>query len=449
MEAILTKKPEVFKYLTIGIPETKKERVVIVGGGFGGIKLAQQLVNRNYQVVLLDRNNYHAFQPLLYQVATAGLEPDSIAGPLRQLFINDKDFHFRMARVNEIIPTEKKIKTPIGLLTYDHLIIATGSRTNFFENQHFITNSFPLKQIPHALNLRSHLLQNFEKAVMMEDGTQLQSLLNVVVVGGGPTGVEVSGALSELKKHVLPKDYPELDFNKMEIYLIEGQDRLLGGMAEKSAGKAKKYLEKLGVHVILNTFVKDYDGQHVLLSNNKQIASQTLIWGAGVKGNMINGLAEDCTQGSRLVVDDNLRVSGYDDIYAVGDIALQKSEEYPKGHPMVAPVAIQMGKYLGKNLPKISRNEKIKPFRYVDKGSMATVGRNKAVVDLPGKINFGGLLAWFIWMFIHLLSIIGFRNKLIVFGNWVWNYLTYDRGTRLIIRLFLPDGKPREKFGSY
>ncbi|WP_323755373.1 NAD(P)/FAD-dependent oxidoreductase [Roseivirga sp.] len=427
-----------FKNLHLDIPQTQKKRVVIIGGGFAGIQMAKGLKGHGFQVVLLDRNNYHTFQPLLYQVATAGLEPDSIAGALRQLFNNYPDFYFRMAKVTEIHPEEQKIRTLIGDLNYDYLVIANGSKTNYFGNKEMFNLTFPLKQIPQALNLRSQMLQNFEQTVLTRDHLEKDKLTNFVVVGGGPTGVEVSGALGELKKHVLPKDYPDIDFNIMNLHLVDAGPRLLAGMSEKASAKALKYLAAFDVNVKLNTSLKTYDGEEVTLSDGTVIPAKTVIWAAGVKGNIINGVPENSLERGRILVDEFNAVKDLKNIFALGDIAFMKTERYPKGQPMLAPVAIQQGKLLARNLIRQSKNVEMKPFDYTDKGSMATVGRNRAVVDMP-KFTFGGFPAWLVWMFVHLLSIIGFRNRLVVFSNWVWNYFTYDRGTRLIIRTFVRD----------
>tara|TARA_R110001592_G_scaffold363241_1_gene682052 strand:- start:1702 stop:3021 length:1320 start_codon:yes stop_codon:yes gene_type:complete len=425
-----------FKNLHLDIPQSQKKRVIIIGGGFAGIQIAKGLKGHGFQVVLLDRNNYHTFQPLLYQVATAGLEPDSIAGALRQLFKNYPDFYFRMAKVTEIHPEKQEISTLIGDLHYDYLVIANGSKTNYFGNKDMFNLTFPLKQIPQALNLRSQMLQNFEQTVLTRDPHEKDKLTNFVVVGGGPTGVEVSGALGELKKHVLPKDYPDIDFNIMNLHLVDAGPRLLAGMTEKASAKALKYLTAFDVKVKLNTFVKNYDGEEVTLSDGTVIPAKTVVWAAGVKGNIIDGVPENSLDRGRILVDDFNAVKDLQNVFALGDIAFMKTERYPKGQPMLAPVAIQQGKLLARNLIRVSKNEEMKPFEFIDKGSMATVGRNRAVVDMP-KFTFGGFPAWLVWMFVHLLSIIGFRNRLVVFSNWVWNYFTYDRGTRLIIRTFV------------
>lgn len=423
--------------LSVYIPITNKPRVVIVGGGFAGIRLAKGLKDKDIQVVMLDRHNYHTFQPLLYQVATAGLEPDSIAGPLRKTVKMQTNFYFRMAKVTGVNPERKTISTIVGELHYDYLVMACGTITNFFGNKAIEELSFPIKQIPQSLDLRTHILQNFEKAVMTGEGPEMEGLMNFVIVGGGPTGVEVAGALSELRKNVLPNDYPELDFNNMKIYLVEGLDRLLNGMSEKSGKKAEKYLKQFGVDIKLGTIVKSYDGKTVYFNDGSTIKSDTLIWAAGVKGNALEGINEDSIERNRFVVDRYNRVKGYDDIFAIGDVALMVTDKYPKGHPQLAPVAIQQGKLLAKNLRRKIAHQEMKPFEYLDKGSMATVGRNKAIVDLPTGQQVGGFFAWVIWMFVHLVSIIGFRNKIIVLSNWIWNYFTYDRGIRLIIRPFI------------
>jgi NADH:ubiquinone reductase (H+-translocating) len=423
----------------VNVPQTNKPRIVIIGGGFGGIELAKKLKSDKFQVVMFDRHNYHTFQPLLYQVATAGLEPDSIAGPLRKIIENHNSFYFRMAMVERIDPYNQFICTTIGKLSYDYLIIASGSKTNYFGNEDIQKNAFPLKQIPQALDLRSQILQNFEEAVLSRDPRQIKQLLTFVIVGGGPTGVELAGALGELKKHVLPKDYPDLDVELMDIYLIEGMSRLLPSMSEFAGRKAKKYLDQFGIYVKLNSVVVSYDSETVVLKNNEKIKSNTLIWAAGVKGNLIEGLPVETVEKGRIKVNEKNQVIGFENLFAIGDIALQKTKNYPEGLPMLAPVAMQQGRHLGKNLIRMANNKVVKPFRYMDKGSMATVGRNKAVVNLPGNLNFGGFFAWVIWLFIHLLYIIGFRHKIVVFSNWIWNYFTYDRGTRLIIRPFIKE----------
>ncbi len=432
----------------IPIPPSDLVRVVVIGGGFGGIKLAQKLSDKYFEVVLVDRHNYHTFQPLLYQVATAGLEPDSIAGPLRKQLEGRNNFYFRMAEVEYVDPVLKTIKTDIGVLDYDYLVIATGSKTNFFGNQSIMENAFPLKQIPQALDLRSHILQNFENAVIETNPDDLEKHMNIVIVGGGPTGVEVAGALGELKRNVLPKDYPELDLSRMKITLVEGQDKLLSTMSAKASSKSYDYVSKFDIDIRLECFVTDFDGEVATLSSGETIKTYTVVWAAGVMGNFIEGLGEEAIEHHRILVNKYNQVQGYEDVFAIGDVATMKSSEYPDGHPMQAPAAMQQGILLGKNLTALKNGKPLKPFSYHDKGSMATVGRNKAVVDMPGNTTFGGFLAWLTWMFVHLFQIIGLRNRVVIFSNWVWNYFTYDRGTRLIIRRFTPKFKLKKEQAS-
>ncbi|RZL46962.1 MAG: NAD(P)/FAD-dependent oxidoreductase [Pedobacter sp.] len=421
--------------------ENRKQRIVIVGGGFGGIELAKKLRKKDVDVVILDKHNYHTFQPLLYQVATGGLEADSIAFPIRKIFKGQKNLTFRVTEVQKVIPEENKLITTIGEIAYDHLIIATGSTSNFFGQDEIQQNAMPMKSIPEALNLRSLILQNLEESLITSDPTSKAELLNFVVVGGGPTGVETAGALAELKKHVLKNDYSEIDLNKVNIYLIEGSPELLGPMSPQAQRKSQEFLEEMGVIVYTETRVKSYDGKTISLLDGRTIPSSTVIWSAGVKGVVLDGLKTECTvRGNRLKVDKINRVECYQNIYAIGDVAAMITDETPNGHPGVAPAAIQQGTLLAENLIKIIEGKPTEDFKYFDKGSMATVGRNRAVVDI-GKIRFQGVFAWFTWMFVHLMTLVGFRNKLIVFVNWVWSYFSYDRGTRLIIRPFLKADK--------
>lgn len=425
------------RHLTTQLPDIGKPRVVVIGGGFAGIQLVKHLRMKDVQVVMLDRHNYHTFQPLLYQVATAGLEPDSIAGPLRKIFEDEQNFFFRMATVDHIDPDRQIVHTTIGEIAYDYLVVAVGTQTNYFGNKSIQKLAFPLKQVPQALNLRSHILQNFEKAVTSNSEEEIDRLTNFVIVGGGPTGVELAGALGELKKYVLPRDYPELDFKVMKVYLVEGLERLLPTMSEKSGHRAEKDLtERFDTTVKLNTMVEDYDGYEVTLNNGETIISETLVWAAGVQGAILPGLDKATVEKGRYEVNEFNLVNGYDNIYAIGDIAAMYTEDYPKGHPQVAPVAMQQGEQLGKNLSRMLREKELKPFSYLNKGYMATIGRNRAVADLPGNIKFGGFFAWLSWMFVHLLFLVSFRQKIITLGNWIWNYFTFDRGTRLIIRPF-------------
>ena len=430
-------------YNVLNIPTSDQPRMVIVGGGFGGVQLAKSLQGQGYQVVVLDRHNYHTFQPLLYQVATAGLEPDSIAGPLRRMLKAKRDFYFRLAEVQNIRLEERILETSLGQLRYDYLVIATGSRTNYFGQEANFGKAFPLKQVPQALDLRSHILQNFERAVITNDLKERQQLMNYVIVGGGPTGVEVAGALGELKNHVLPSDYPDLDFRQMNIYLVEGQDRVLAAMSDKSSDKAQKYLKRFSVNTLLKRTVKVYDGTQVTLSDGTEIPCQTVVWAAGVRGNLIDGLPAEVVDKGRIKVDEYNHIMGQEHVFAIGDVAEMVSEDFPRGHPMLAPVAMQQGELLAQNLKRLRKGKALKAFKYKDKGSMATIGRHRAVVELPG-LRIGGIMGWYIWMFVHLWSIIGFRNKLVVFWNWVWNYFTYDRGNRLIIRPYTPRDHSKE-----
>lgn len=421
--------------------ENKRQRIVIVGGGFGGIELAKKLRNKEVDVTILDKHNYHTFQPLLYQVATGGLEADSIAFPIRKIFKGQKNLKFRVTEVKKVIPEQNKLITTIGEIEYDHLVIATGSTSNFFGQDEIQQNAMPMKSIPEALNLRSLILQNLEQSLITTDPITKAELLNFVVVGGGPTGVETAGALAELKRHVLRNDYSEIDIDKVNIYLIEGSPELLGPMSPQAQQKSQQFLEEMGVLVYTNARVKSYNGKTIELLDGRNISSATVIWSAGVKGVVLDGLNPECTvRGNRLKVDQINKVECYQNIYAVGDVAAMITEETPNGHPGVAPAAIQQGTLLAKNLLNIIEGKPTENFKYFDKGSMATVGRNRAVVDI-GKIRFQGIFAWFTWMFVHLMTLVGFRNKLIVFVNWVWSYFSYDRGTRLIIRPFIKGEK--------
>jgi NADH dehydrogenase len=414
----------------------KFPKVIIVGGGFGGIQLAKNLNEKEVQILMLDRHNYHTFQPLLYQVATGGLEADSIAFPLRKIFKGQKNFTFRNADVLSITPEKNTIDTTIGEFEYDYLVLATGSNTNFFGSKELEHYTMPMKTIPEALNLRSMLLQNLEEALIEYDPVKKAGLLNFVVVGAGPTGVELSGALSELKRHVLKKDYPELDINQVNIYLIEGSNVVLGPMSPQAQRSSKEFLLEMGVEVLTGVTVVSYDGEVIKLSNEVEIITKNVLWSAGVKGDFPEGVPKELiARGGRIKVDLCNRIESFKNIFAIGDVAAMITEDTPNGHPGVAPVAMQQGKLLAKNLIKIINKEEPEPFKYFDKGSMATVGRNRAVVDI-GKIRFQGVFAWFVWMFVHLMSLVGFRNKLVVFVNWIWSYFSYDRGTRLIIRPF-------------
>jgi len=413
-------------------------RVIVLGGGFAGIEFVKTLDTTKYRVLMLDRHNYHTFQPLLYQVATAGLEPDSIAQPLRKIFAHTPNFYFRMATVSHFDTKSQHVITDIGHFPYDILVVATGTKTNYFGNDALRLSTFPLKQIPNALDLRSQILQSFEQALQETDPAARRAYLNFAIVGAGPTGVELAGALAELRTHILPKDYPELDFAEMEVVLIENMPRVLATMSEKSSRLAKKYLEQFGVKLHLGVGVLSVDGTVITLSDGTHIASHNIIWSAGVTGNAPAGFAKDLiTPANRILVDAHNQVQGMPNIFVLGDLAAMITPELPRGHPQLAPVAIQQGVALGKNLNRLAANKPLKAFAYFNKGSMATVGRNKAVVDLPNNMTFGGFMAWLTWMFVHLLYLVGFRNKAVVVANWLYSYLTYDRGTRLIIRPFI------------
>tara|TARA_R110000868_G_scaffold117587_2_gene312123 strand:- start:1707 stop:3005 length:1299 start_codon:yes stop_codon:yes gene_type:complete len=424
----------------MNIPKSSFPRIIIIGGGFAGISLAKELSKKEVQVVLLDKNNYHTFQPLLYQVSTGGLEPDSIAYPIRKILKDYPNFFFRLANVELVTPEKKELTTNIGVIKYDYLVLATGSQTNFFGNTEIEKNGMVMKSIPESLNLRSLILENFEQALLTDDLHKRDALMNFVIVGGGPTGVELAGALAEIKKGILPKDYPDLDTRRAQINLIQSGDRILKEMSEKASKKAEDFLEALGVQVWKNVRVKSYDGKLVTTQTELSFEAATLVWAAGVKGASIKGLdAEELLiRGNRLKVNEYNQVVGYEEIFAIGDIAGMELEEYPCGHPMMAQPAIQQGRNLGHNLIALLENKTLKPFVYKDKGSMATIGRNKAVVDLK-NFKFQGVFAWFVWMFVHLFFLIGFRNRMVVFVNWVYNYVRFDREARLIIRPFKRD----------
>lgn len=421
----------------MNIPETGVPRIIVIGGGFAGISFIKKLQKEKVQIVLFDRHNYHTFQPLLYQVSTAGLEPDSIAYPLRKIFRKNLDFHFRLAEVENINTETNSISTSIGNLQYDYLVIATGTRTNYFGNKSIAENSMPMKTVPQALNIRSLILQNIEKADITTDEAERKRLLNFVIAGAGPTGVELAGALAEFRKGILENDYPELDEDEMNVHLIEGQNRVLPPMSKTVSKKAQRFLEKLGVQLHLETFISDYDGKTVTTKDGKKFETATFIWAAGVTGALIKGIDGESLmeRANRYNVDEFNAIKGLKNIYALGDIALMGTKDFPKGHPQVAQPAIQQGKHLGKNFRRMLKGDKMKPFKYFDKGTMATVGRNKAVVDI-GKLHFGGAIAWFLWMFVHLWFLVGFRNRVVTFFNWTYSYINYDRAARLIIRPF-------------
>lgn len=426
------------------LPDTavKQKRVVIVGAGFAGLTLAKKLSPKHFQVVLLDKNNYHQFQPLLYQVATAGLEPSSISFPLRKIFQKRKNVFIRIAEVKSVDTQNNLVQTSIGNISYDYLVLANGAETNYFEMNDLQQNAFSMKSVSEALLLRNTLLQNYEQALTSKTEEERSALLNIVIVGGGPTGVELAGAIAEMKDKILPKDYPELNFGQMNIYLVEAAPRLLNGMSETSGKKVEQYLSDLGVHVKTGISVKNYNGHAASLSNTNTLYTHCLIWAAGVKGAALNGLPEaSVLPNKRILVDEFNRIEGLQNVFGIGDVSLMKTGIYQKGHPQVAPVAMQQAGLLAKNLLNAQQKKELKPFVYKDKGSMATVGRNLAVAEL-GKIKMKGFIAWVVWMMVHLMSIIGVKNRLFILINWIWQYVTYDQSLRLIIRPSERKSKP-------
>lgn len=416
------------------IADLGKPRVIIIGGGFGGLEVIKGLRGTKTQTVLFDRYNHHCFQPLLYQVATSALETSSIVFPFRKRFADSNDFFFRLGEVTAIHAEKNCIETSIGSIRYDYLVIASGAETNFYGMKDVAVNSYPMKTIIDAIKLRNIIIRNFETALLTDDKELMNSLMDFVIVGGGPTGVELAGAISELKHYIFPKDYPELEVSQMDIHLIEATPRLLNGMSDIAGKKALEYLQNMGVHVHLNTAVKSYDGYEIAFSTGEKLISRSVIWAAGVKGNPVAGInAESLGKASRIKVDEYNRVKGYENIFAIGDVALMEGDpKYPNGHPMMAPPAMQQGELVAENINRIIRKQPMKPFRYKDKGSMATIGRNRAVVDLP-SFKFQGFFAWFVWMFVHLLSLVGFRNKFLVLISWIWSYFSYDKSNRIII----------------
>lgn len=416
------------------------KKLIIIGGGFAGLRLARNLNNHpDFQIILIDKVNHHQFQPLFYQVATAGLDASNISFPLRKIFHNSKNVAIRLAEVEQIRPHENKISTSIGDFDYDYLVIASGATTNFFGNTEMATHAISMKSTIEALNLRYLFIQNFENALNAPDEKSMQRFMNIGIVGGGPTGVELAGAIAEMKKYVLHKDYPELDFSKMNIYLFEGSEKTLEVMSPKSAAKSMKYLQQLGVTLKTNTKVLSYDGQQIITNHDEIIPANIVIWAAGIKGNVPEGIDKELiARGFRIKTDAYNLVNTAQNIYAIGDIAYTETPEYPNGHPQVAPVATQQADNLAKNLKKIIRGKTdFTPFQYHDKGSMATVGRNKAVVDMPRpKLHLGGFAAWCIWMGLHLMLILGVKNRLFIFLNWMYNYFTYDQSLRLIFKRF-------------
>lgn len=407
-------------------------RIVILGAGFAGLQLARRLKSANFDITLIDQYNFHQFQPLFYQVATGRLEPSSVSFPLRKVFQNKGNVHVRIAGIERIDKATRQVHTDAGIFPYDYLVIATGCTTNYFGNKNIERYAYPMKSTTEAIAIRNHILLNFEKALDASPA-ELEGIMNIVVVGGGPTGVELSGSLAELKKNILPRDYPDMDFSQLNVYLLEAGPATLGPMSKISQQKSQAYLESMGVQVKLNTQVKDYDGKKVLLADGSSIACNTMIWAAGVTGNVPNGVdASLLVRGNRIKTDLFSRMEGTDDIFVLGDIAYMETEQFPKGHPQLANVAIAQAKNLVTNFKRLQKEQSLLPFSYKSPGTMATVGKRKAVVDLP-FMSFQGRFAWFIWMFLHLMLILSVKNKLIIFINWAISYFTNDTTLRLIL----------------
>lgn len=431
--------------MSINIQRNQKKRVVIVGGGLGGLRLAEDLYGSGMQVVLIDKNNFHQFPPLIYQIASAGIDPSSISFPFRQIFRKRKDFYFRMAEAR-MVDTEKKIlQTSIGKIDYDYLVLAAGATTNFFGNKNIEEWAIPMKTVPEAMGLRNALLSNFERALTCATEEERQELLNVVIVGGGATGVEIAGALSEMKRYVIPYDYPDMDSSLMHIYLIEAGDRLLAGMSQDSSKKAYDFLKSMGVDIQFGKMVTDYRDHKVIMKDGTEISTRTFLWVSGIRANAMPGISEDhLGRGFRFKVDQFNRIPGLNDVFAIGDQCLQTTDSaYPNGHPQVAQVAIQQAKNLAKNIKRINEghadDNSLTPFKYNNLGSMATIGRNKAVVEI-GKFRSQGFFAWILWLVVHLRSILGVKNKMMVLLNWLWKYVSYNDSIRMITYAT----KPRE-----
>ena len=430
--------------MSINIQRNQKKRVVIVGGGLGGLRLAEDLYGSGMQVVLIDKNNFHQFPPLIYQIASAGIDPSSISFPFRQIFRKRKDFYFRMAEAR-MVDTEKKIlQTSIGKIDYDYLVLAAGATTNFFGNKNIEEWAIPMKTVPEAMGLRNALLSNFERALTCATEEERQELLNVVIVGGGATGVEIAGALAEMRRYVIPYDYPDMDSSLMHIYLIEAGDRLLAGFSQESSQKAYEFLKSMGVDIQFGKMVTDYRDHKVVMKDGTEIPTRTFLWVSGIRANAMPGIDEShLGRGFRFKVDEYNRIPGVEDVFAIGDQCLQTSDAaYPNGHPQVAQVAIQQAKNLAKNLKLINQgadSSELTAFHYKNLGSMATIGRNKAVVEI-GKFRSQGFFAWVLWLVVHLRSILGVKNKMMVLLNWLWKYVSYNDSIRMITYAT----KPRE-----
>lgn len=420
--------------MSFNIAKNSQKRIIIVGGGFGGLKLAQELHRSGFQIILIDKNNYHQFPPLIYQVASSGLEPSSISFPFRKLFNGYQDIHFRLAEARKIYPDKKVLQTSIGKIEYDYLILAAGTTSNFFGNPRIEEAAMPMKTLSEAMGLRNALLSNLERSITCATNQERRELLNVVIVGGGATGVEIAGAMAEMKRYVLPKDYPEIDHNNLHIFLIEAGSRLLSGMSTESSRKAEEFLHRMGVHIYLHKRVTDFVAHKVILEDGMEIPTRTFIWVSGVRANGIGNLPPSATgRGGRILVDAYNQVKGMNHVFCIGDQCLMTDDNsYPEGHPQLAQVAIQQGRLLAKNLKRLEQGKKLQPFHYKNLGTMATIGRNKAVAELQ-SIKTQGWFAWVLWLVVHLRSILGVRNKINVLLNWVWSYLTYDQSLRLIV----------------
>lgn len=416
--------------------KSDKPKIVIVGGGFAGIEVAKKLKNKPVEVLLLDRHNYHTFQPLLYQVATGALEAETIAFPIRRIFQGQHNFSFGLAEVSAINTEKNIVSTSIGDISYDYLVLATGAETNFFGNPQLEHFCMGMKSVPEAMNLRSMVLQSFEAALTEKDPGEKEELMTFVVVGGGPTGTELAGALAEFKNHILKKDYPRLNRCEMRVFLVESKPVVLGVMSDKAAAKAKEYLEKMGVILYNGVRVKSFDGELLEINDGRKIRTRNVLWAAGVVGQFPEGIKpENVVKGNRIQTDEINRINGYKNVFAIGDAAAVITIDNPDGHPGVAQVALQQGKHLAKNLMALINGEDTEPFKYNDKGSMATIGRNKAVADI-GKLHFNGIVAWVLWCFVHVFSLVGLQNRIVVFINWLGRYFSYNGPARIIIRPF-------------
>ena len=411
-----------------------QKRIIISGGGFGGLKLAGELRKSDYQVILLDRNNYHQFPPLIYQIASSGLEPSSISFPFRRIFRKRKNFYFRMAELRGIYPEKKIIQTSIGKIDYDYLVLASGTTSNFFGNSRIEEEAMPMKTVSEAMGLRNALLSNLERSITCSTEQEKQELQNIVIVGGGATGVEIAGALSEMRKYVIPADYPDMDSSRINIFLIEAAGRLLSGMSAESSARAEQFLRNMGVNICLHKRVVDYRDHKVILEDGMAIPTRSFIWVSGVKAVPVGNMPAECIgRGGRIKVDAFNRVEGVENVFAIGDQCVMTADrKYPEGHPQLAQVAIQQGRLLAANLKRMARKKPMRPFGYRDLGSMATVGRNRAVAEF-NRVRTQGLMAWVLWLVVHLRSILGVRNKVNVLLNWMWNYFTYDQSLRIIV----------------